>query len=86
MENKIKDYILKQYESIGCLQEQLRYIAFEKNDMCSHKDYMRLYISSQFSYREDWLRTNGLEMTLDEYKLWESIRKQYEPEPSGLLG
>lgn len=86
MENVIKDYILKQYSSIGCLQEQLREIVFEKNDMCDHKDYMRMYIASQFSYREDWLRTNGLEMTLDEYKLWEFIRKQYEPEPSGLLG
>ena len=86
MENVIKDYILKQYSSIGFLQELLREIVFEKNDMCSHKDYMRLYISSQFSYREDWLRTNRLEMTLDEYKLWESIRKQYEPEPSSFLG
>lgn len=86
MENVIKDYILKQYESIGFLQELLREIVFENNDMRSHKDYMRMYISSQFSYREDWLRTNGLEMTLDEYKLWESIRKQYEPEPSSLLG
>lgn len=80
MEEYMKDYILKQYASIGCLQEILNSLAFDKDNICND-DYMLIAISSQFSYREDWLRAHNLTMTLEEYKLWETFRKQYEPKP-----
>ena len=81
MEEKLKDYILKQYGSIGNLHNTLNYINEYITEMITtsqgpgnqNGQLCLMAIGSYERYREDWLYANGLEMSSEERDMWKQL-------------
>lgn len=81
MEEKIKDYILKQYESIGNLHKTLNDINEYVAEMIAKSQgpgdpngqLCLMTIECYERYRGDWLYANGLEMSSEERDMWKQL-------------
>ena len=84
MEEKIKDYILKQYESIGNLHKTLNDINEYVAEMITKSQgpgnpngqLCLMTIECYEKYREDWLYANGLEMSSEERNMWKKLPEE----------
>ncbi len=84
MEEKIKDYILKQYESIGNLHNILNDINESVTEMINKSQgpgnpnamHCLAMIKSFEKYRGDWLYANGLEMSSEECDMWKQLPEE----------
>lgn len=84
MEEKIKDYILKQYGSIGNLYNILNYINEYVTEMITKSQdpgnpngkLCLMAIGCYERYREDWLYANGLEMSSEERDIWKKLSEE----------
>lgn len=84
MEEKIKDYILKQYVSIGNLHNTLNYINEYIAEMITESQgpgnqngkLCLMAIGSYERYREDWLYANGLKMSSEERDMWKQLTNE----------
>lgn len=84
MEEKIKDYILKQYESIGNLHKTLNDINEHVAEIITKSQgpgnpngmYCLAMIKSSEKYREDWLFANGLKMSVEERDMWKKLQEE----------
>ena len=84
MEEKIKDYILKQYESIGNLHNVLNNINEYVAEMITKSQgpgnpngqLCLMTIECYEKYRGEWLYANGLEMSLEERDMWKKLLEE----------
>ena len=84
MEEKIKDYILKQYGSIGNLHVILNNINECITEIITKSQgpgdpngmYCLATIKSFEKYRKDWLYANGLEMSSEERDMWKQLHNK----------
>lgn len=81
MKEMIKNYLLKQYASIGNLQTTMDIIMADM-DKDSNPDYIYMLIKSSMMYRKDLLKANDLGMSSDEQKLWDDLLALYSPHES----
>lgn len=78
MKEMIKNYLLKQYASIGNLQTAMDIIMADM-DKDSNPDYIYMLIKSSMMYRKNLLKANDLGMSSDEQKLWDDLLALYSP-------
>lgn len=84
MEEKIKDYILKQYVSIGNLHDILNNINEHVTELIAKSQgpgdpngqLCLMTIKCYERYRGDWLYANGLEMSSDERDMWKKLQNE----------
>ena len=84
MEEKIKSYILKQYESIGNLYKWLNELnevlaeAITKSQGPGDPNAMYCLTTIEFykKVRGDWLYANGLEMSSEERNMWKKLSEE----------
>ena len=84
MEEKIKDYILKQYESIGNLHNILNDINESVTEMINksqgpgdpNMQLCLMTIECDERYRGNWLYANGLEMSSEERNMWKKLSEE----------
>ena len=75
MEEKVNEYVLKQFDSLAHLKHVLDGVLMDLHDGYP-EDYMKINFEAAYQYRCDYLRVNNLIMNNEEKALWRSFGYQ----------